>query len=52
MTTHNLKIDIDGHLLSHRTFLFELEESALDFIQQAGKHIAYYILLRLNQPLC
>lgn len=40
MTTHNLQIDIDGHLLGHQTFLFNVEEPALDYIQQAGKHIA------------
>jgi len=40
MTTHNLQIDIDGQLLGHKTFLFNVEESALDYIQQAGKHIS------------
>jgi len=42
MATYNLKIDIGG-LLGHLTFLFDLDEGALDYIQQtAGKHIIVY----------
>jgi len=47
MATHNLQIDINGHVLGLQTFLFDLEESALDYIQQAGKHIIVIILLKL-----
>lgn len=46
MATHNLQIDINGHVLGLQTCLFDLEESALDYIQQAGKrkHITYILL--------
>lgn len=40
MATFNLQIDIDGCLLGHKRLLFDLEENALDYIQQAAsKHI-------------
>jgi len=49
---YNLKIDIGGSLLGRQTFLFDLDECPLDYIQQAGgKHITYYSLLRLYNSL-